>query len=770
MMTIKDYSNKTPRWVKLSAIAFLIAMVILFVVAQITRNYIENHAEEWIGRKVSIGSLWLNPLNSSLSIDNLKVFEKDSDTAFLSFSRFYINTTPYKYFFGKRIVVTELSLVAPHARIVMNGESFNFDDLLERFASNDDSLRAEQTDENSAFTFEDISISYGGLNFYHSTFQGEMGLEAVRLNCPLVSSDNPDIQFDLSMGVTSGGVLDVNGRFDQDSLSYAVAVEGKEFNIGFLLPFIDKIMYVTSISGTIDTQLNVGGNFNNAISEAKGIVKLSAFQLLDTLGKPSVALDQFEINIDTVSAIEGSYRLSKVKIDKPYLRFDLTESGNNLMRNISEPNDSIDADFDSLRLDNNVEDEYVGFFRLINDYFYDLATEYAINFYSVDSLSLQNGHIQFNDYTLNQQFNFLFENLDITASNVQSDKDTILVEMKSSLNRSGIMNATVLLKPKSVGDMYAHYTVNELKVSDFSPYSEYYVAHPFWDGVVFLESTSEVKNHWLESQNKIVIRHLEVGDKVKNQTALDLPLKLAVSLLKDVNGDVDLSIPVKGDVNDPKFRLMPIVLKIFKDLIVKAAASPYKILARTFNANEDDLRDIKYDYLQYDLRKRQTKGLNLLARILNQKKDMQVQLIHLSNAQWEMDQYALFEAKRMYYVQANNKTTLNFEDTLAIDRIQRLDSAFTTYLRTQTGSLNSIAEIEVMATQLVGKDKIQQLLSEVELKRKALAIAYLQGKVEDHSRFTIIDGKPEDLAVHRERPKFLIQFETAPDAPPEIPN
>lgn len=334
--------------------------------------------------------------------------------------------------------------------------------------------------------------------------------------------------------------------------------------------------------------------------------------------------------------------------------------------------------------------------------------------------------------------------------------------MHPSLNKSGVLGGEVLLKPRQVGDVYLHYSLNELKISDLSPYSEYYVAHPFWDGVVFFESTSEVKNHKLDSDNRLIIKNLEVGDKMEGQSALDLPLKLAVSLLKDVDGDVNLRIPLKGDVNDPKFRVTPVVLKIFKDLIIKAVASPYKLLATTFNASEDDLRDIKYDYLQYNLRSRQTKGLNLLARILNQKKDMRVRLVHLSNPKWEINQYALFEAKKMYYVEVEGKTALNFDDSVAIDGIPRLDSAFNNFLVRQVASANYSSNIEEMALELVGREKTQQLLFEVEQKRKQIAQEYLATKVEDKNRVVIVEASDEESAGHRERLKLIVLFETAP--------
>ena len=335
--------------------------------------------------------------------------------------------------------------------------------------------------------------------------------------------------------------------------------------------------------------------------------------------------------------------------------------------------------------------------------------------------------------------------------------------MHSKLNHSGDLEANLVLLPKDTGDLKLSYSINNLKVNDFSPYSEYYVAHPFWDGVVFFTSNSTVTNSQLNSENHILIKHLEVGDKVVNKTAYNLPLKLAASLLKHLHGDINFKIPVKGNVNDPQFRVFPIILKVLKDLIVKAAAAPYKFLVRTFNANEDNLRDVKYDYLQADVEKRQSKALNTLAHVLNKKKELRAELVHMNNPDWEKNQYALFEVKRLYYMEAKNKDELTLDDSVAIDQIQRLDTAFVKFIKVKSGT-DAGTDIEAACVRLVGEDKISQLLSDMNEKRAAQLKEYLSEKIDEPNRFTITEGPEKEKAHYHERPKFLIRFEATSDS------
>jgi hypothetical protein len=150
-----------------------------------------------------------------------------------------------------------------------------------------------------------------------------------------------------------------------------------------------------------------------------------------------------------------------------------------------------------------------------------------------------------------------------------------------------------------------------------------------------------------------------------------------------------------------------------------------------------------------------------LAKLLNQKKDLMVTMVHTSNHDWEKKQYALFEAKKRFYVQHNAKTTLTFEDTVAVESISRLDSAFTQYLVKQSG-ITTASTPEDMAIKIVGEQNIQALVEKIERERKENVLKYLASKVEGALRYHIVDAKATDLTGYRERPKFVLLYEGAP--------
>jgi hypothetical protein len=91
----------------------------------------------------------------------------------------------------------------------------------------------------------------------------------------------------------------------------------------------------------------------------------------------------------------------------------------------------------------------------------------------------------------------------------------------------------------------------------------------------------------LDAQHHIIVSQLEFGDKTASKEAVSLPIKLAVALLKDRNGVIDLNLPVSGTLDDPKFRLGPVIWKIFVGILEKAVTAPFALLGALFGGGPD---------------------------------------------------------------------------------------------------------------------------------------------------------------------------------------
>jgi hypothetical protein len=93
--------------------------------------------------------------------------------------------------------------------------------------------------------------------------------------------------------------------------------------------------------------------------------------------------------------------------------------------------------------------------------------------------------------------------------------------------------------------------------------------------------------HKLAAENNIYLDQLTFGEKVESPTATKLPVTLAVALLKDRNGVIDVNLPISGSLDDPQFSVIGIVFQVIGNLIVKAITAPFALLGAAFGGGEE---------------------------------------------------------------------------------------------------------------------------------------------------------------------------------------
>ncbi|MFI5350987.1 MAG: DUF748 domain-containing protein, partial [Elusimicrobiota bacterium] len=126
-----------------------------------------------------------------------------------------------------------------------------------------------------------------------------------------------------------------------------------------------------------------------------------------------------------------------------------------------------------------------------------------------------------------------------------------------------------------------------VQLTAFSPYSIKVIGYKLDQGALNVDLTESLADRRIDTQNKIVVDQLTLGEKVDSPDALKVPVKLGLAILKDRRGVIDLDVPVAGSLDDPHFRLMPVILKTLVNLIVKAATSPFDALSKMMGGGAD---------------------------------------------------------------------------------------------------------------------------------------------------------------------------------------
>ncbi len=138
-------------------------------------------------------------------------------------------------------------------------------------------------------------------------------------------------------------------------------------------------------------------------------------------------------------------------------------------------------------------------------------------------------------------------------------------------------------------DLYTDLSMSfrNMDLSIFNPYSGKFAGYNITKGKLSTLMHYKVDGRKLDAQHHITVEQLEFGDKTTSKDAVSLPIKLAVALLKDRNGVIDLDIPVTGTLDDPAFRLAPIIWKVFVNILEKAVTAPFALLGALFGGGPD---------------------------------------------------------------------------------------------------------------------------------------------------------------------------------------
>ena len=164
-----------------------------------------------------------------------------------------------------------------------------------------------------------------------------------------------------------------------------------------------------------------------------------------------------------------------------------------------------------------------------------------------------------------------------------------------------------------------------VELTTVSPYSAYFAGYKILKGTVSADIEYHIDNGQLSANHHFVIDQLQLGDRVTRPGGSSLPLKLAVALLRDRHGVIDLGLPVTGSLSDPKFRIGPIIWKVLVNLVVKAVTAPFALLGSLFGGGPD-IKYIDFDAGSAQLDAPDTQRLEAIVKALADRPGLKLDL------------------------------------------------------------------------------------------------------------------------------------------------
>jgi outer membrane protein OmpA-like peptidoglycan-associated protein len=241
----------------------------------------------------------------------------------------------------------------------------------------------------------------------------------------------------------------------------------------------------------------------------------------------------------------------------------------------------------------------------------------------VPLIRITDSEIDFMDESLPIHFRTVIGEIEGDIKDVSSNEATkTTVNIKGSVDGYAPVKLAGTAQPlRSPPAIDLDLTFAGVDMALLSPYSGTYAGYAIERGVLNLDLKYAMEENQLKGNNKIVIDQMKLGEKVESEKSLDLPLELALALLTDSNGVIDMEIPVSGNVDDPEFSVGSVVLGAFMNLLTKVVTSPFTLLASLVDS-EEDLQRLNFKSGSAALQASTREKLDNLSKAMSQRPEL----------------------------------------------------------------------------------------------------------------------------------------------------
>ncbi|HWR78256.1 MAG TPA: DUF748 domain-containing protein [Thiobacillus sp.] len=216
---------------------------------------------------------------------------------------------------------------------------------------------------------------------------------------------------------------------------------------------------------------------------------------------------------------------------------------------------------------------------------------------AIERLRIVGANAEFADLSLTPQFGTRMHDLNGVVTGLSTDPATMaLVELDGKVDDFGSARVRGSIQPFRATDFTdLKLTFRNLEMTSLTPYSGKFAGRKIDSGKLSVDLEYKVKQRQLEGDNKFVINKLKLGERVDSPDAIKLPLDLAIALLEDSNGIIDLDLPVSGSLDDPKFSYGKIIWKAIVNVLTRLVTAPFRALGKLLGISSEKLEAIDFD-------------------------------------------------------------------------------------------------------------------------------------------------------------------------------
>lgn len=637
----------------------------------------------------------INRINTQLQ--SLAVVENDEDSPFLEVNELGLASGTVSYP-ANQAVLENLTLngLALNADINSDNE-LNLVRMLNAVSENSEQSQAapERSPQSSAtesaaeesspwvvelnrFNIEDLAMAFSD----DSLTQNFTAAATVNGSISELSNvDDSEFPVTLAVEIASGGSIALEGQLQAlPELDLDAAISVTSLALPAIQPYLNEFVFAELQQGSLDlnSQLTIDASQPLLLT---GALSLSDLVAIDSvLEETLVSFEELAVDAVTFSAADNAAEISEITLESLFARVIINEDGSsNIGRSIKSADEGAESEINESAIEEEIS----------------AAAPLAI---TVGQVLISNGSANFTDKDLPIEFNANITNLSGSAEGFSNNTSQATnISLEGEVDDYGLVRINSALMPFALTQQtQLNVAFTNIDMPAMTPYVIKFAGREIVDGSVDLTLNYDVEGGDLDANNQLILNDLKLGKRIESPDAMDLPLDLALALLKDSNGVIDLEVPVNGNVNDPEFDFGPAIRRALGNVLTNIVTAPFRLLGGLVGSGDDELDHIRFLPGRSDIAAPERQILVQLSEALKLRPQLALEVSPVAS---EADLLALKTAAVDTEIEAALAATENNGELLTNRRRQALEGLYA-----QTSASAALAEIESLHTESSPED------------------------------------------------------------------
>ena len=642
--------------IAVAVLVFILGTVCL-AVSPVAKYVINNYGPKIVGRTMQADNVSINLLSGRVIVDGFKLYEAEDSTLFISLRKFDSKANLWRLL-AQTVDISHLTFDGLDVNIIQNGSQFNFDDIIEFYSPIDtlsadsleviaaaDSLATDTTavasaeeEDTWAIELNNIAFNEGYVHYYDAVLDATLGLRNLNLIIPALYFSNRNSDVDVEFNLDEGGRLRTHLEYSVEQGDFNLHLNLDSLNLGSLQPYVRQSFNVGDFAGTLNAAADIAGNLNHIMDfKAAGTLDLYGLNINDTNDTHLANIDNLHIGMSNLSLLDRTCLFDVIRMRGANVTVVYDKDGNMNLMQILKKEESTEESAEESTAEAATEEEESKPFEI-----------------RIGELDLGGMGVDYTDHTLHKTFNYSLSEITLRCRNFDL-AGTNRAMATARLGKSGRANISWNGTLHDLNNQKLNVKVENVRMADFSPFCYEYTSYPLTAGNMTFSSDNVVSNSRLSSKNALDIYQCTADHKDKSYKAeySNIPVRMGLYLLKDMDEHIKMDIPVSGTLGSPEFSFRKIVFKTIGNAMLKVVASPFVFL----KGDDNSLKDIPFDPVSSSFTTQQYESLTTIADAIKAKPEMQITLRQHTNIQGLQQTLELLALKRDYHNSLTDQPT-----------------------------------------------------------------------------------------------------------------